>query len=404
MSLSTIPFFWHKLASTAGLLLITVIFSYLPFVIRKRVRKAGLIMSYCNALAGGIVLGAMLMHMIPEMMESCSGHSHTDLVKVQKAVKVHTHEPGHAHEHKKPCSHGHGAGCGHKHDHDHKHDHKEHKVDKTAKATTTTTSAEHGHAHGFAWGPFFAGVSFLILFAIDRLFLTHSHCADAHPHAHGEAQHHHKEDVEHHGACANKHDPAHDHCSHHEDYSIQKDTDHGSCHEDDLIGGCHMDGINSSSTKAQTFVFVVALSIHSFLEGLGMATKNTQSSLISFLISLFAHKWLEAFALGTGVAKACFSTLHNFWLISIYAVLTPAGILLGMWMDSASHGATSALFSHELIHQMLDGLALGSFLFVSCIEMIPSEFHKQTRHSPYKFALLCLGFIAMAGISTLHFH
>jgi len=163
-----------------------------------------------------------------------------------------------------------------------------------------------------------------------------------------------------------------------------------------------MDGINSSSTQAQTFVFVVALSIHSFLEGLGMSSKSTWNSLLSFMISLFAHKWLEAFALGTSVAKACFSPLHAFLLIAVYALLTPAGILLGMAMDTWSQ-STSAL-AVQITRQVLDGLALGSFLFVSCIEMIPSEFHKQNKHSPFKFSILCLGFLAMAAISTLHFH
>jgi zinc transporter 1/2/3 len=163
-----------------------------------------------------------------------------------------------------------------------------------------------------------------------------------------------------------------------------------------------MDGINAAASKAQTFVFVLALSIHSFLEGMGMATKNQWGSLVSFLVSLFAHKWLEAFALGTGVAKACFPAWHSFWLIFVYAALTPAGIILGMWMDTASQ-SVSGVFN-AMTRQVLDGLALGSFLFVSCIEMIPSEFHKKNRHAPYKFFVLSLGFAAMAAISLLHFH
>ncbi len=389
MALESIPYFWHKIASTAALLFITVLFSYLPFVIRKRVRRAGLIMSYCNCLAGGIVLGAMLMHMIPEMMEGCDHDHHHELAPMHTRVMDGTEECCHDHKHVD------------KHEHKHKdHKKKEHKHDhdiesKIVKAQSDAHS--HDHSHDFAWGPFFAGISFLILFAVDRLFLTHSHCDDAHPSSKKKVEddsHHHE-----HGQGCSHH---HDHEQHHHDLSLQPDEEHGSCHEDDVIGGCHMDGINSSSTKAQTFVFVLALSIHSFFEGLGMATKNTWNGLLSFLISLFAHKWLEAFALGTGVAKACFSGFHNFWLIFIYAILTPAGIFVGMWMNAASN--TSSLLSGKLTQKMLDGLALGSFLFVSCIEMIPSEFHKQNKHSPFKFAVLCIGFAAMAAISLLHFH
>jgi zinc transporter 1/2/3 len=380
--MSNVPFLLHKLVSTGALLFITVLFSYLPFVIKRRVRKAGIIMSYCNCLAGGIVLGAMLMHMIPEMMEGCDGHSHAvtegGVAKFSTGVILNHKHDDHKHVTEKKATtdkdgHNHDHGQAHAHSHD-----------------------DHGHSHGFAWGPFAAGVSFLVLFAVDRLFLTHSHCDDAHPTPVGKKL----DDDEHeHGhECSH----SHDHSQHHKDLSLQRDEEHGSCHEDDVIGGCHMDGINASSSKAQTFVFVVALSIHSFLEGLGMATKSTWNGLLSFLVSLFAHKWLEAFALGTGVAKACFPPLHSFCLIFIYSVLTPAGILIGMWMDAASQ--SSSALSHELTHSILDGLALGSFLFVSCIEMIPSEFHKQNKHSPYKFLVLCVGFFAMAAISLLHFH
>jgi zinc transporter 1/2/3 len=391
---AAVPFLGAKLGSTAILLVITAFFSYLPFLIKHRVRRSGLIMSYCNCMAGGIVLGALLMHMVPEIMEAghCHDHSahglalHASSSPVAGLDAILPIDPHTAHKH--------GPGCDHKHDHNHshKHDHDDHKHGKAVSAASKQAD-DHSHDHPYPWGPFFAGVSFLILFAVDRLFLTHSHCADAHPPT--------KAVVEK-SACSHAHH-GQDHHHHHHEMSIQPDNEHGSCHEDDVIGGCHSDGINASSTKAQTFVFVLALSIHSFLEGLGMATKNTSSSLVSFLISLFAHKWLEAFALGAGVAKACFSTAHSFCLIVIYALLTPVGIFLGMFLESLASDKLS-LFNQYIVRQALDGLAIGSFLFVSCIEMIPSEFHKKNKHTPYKYVLLTLGFISMAIIARFHTH
>ena len=165
-----------------------------------------------------------------------------------------------------------------------------------------------------------------------------------------------------------------------------------------------MDGINSNASKLQTVIFVVALSVHSFLEGLGMVTKSTTKQLVSFLISLFMHKWIEAFALGTGVAKAAFSSAHNFWLIFLYSILTPLGALLGMILFAISNDFDGHLFSNQMISQILDGLALGSFLFVSCIEMIPAEFHKQNKQSKFKFVALTSGFLIMALVSKTHYH
>lgn len=419
-SFTEIPMWREKSLSALALLVLTLFFSYLPFVVKKKAAKAGSILSYMNALAGGIVLGAMLMHMIPEMMEH--GHDHGSCTSVvpssENAVKTccsHDHKHDHGHKHK---DHDHKQ-KDHDHEHEHKdHDHKHEKEVKKASSHEHKDEENEPHQHGFAWGPFSAGISFLVLFAIDRLFLTHSHCEDAHPekkkenkddHKHGhdhqecnghsddeKHEHHHHE---HHGGCS------HDHHKHGQETVLTVESKpHGDCHEDDLIGCCHMDGINSNASKLQTVIFVAALSVHSFLEGLGMVTKSTTKQLVSFLISLFMHKWIEAFALGTGVAKAAFSSAHNFWLIFLYSILTPLGALLGMILFAISNDFDGHLFSNEMISQILDGLALGSFLFVSCIEMIPAEFHKQNEQSKFKFVALTCGFLIMALVSKTHYH
>lgn len=179
-----------------------------------------------------------------------------------------------------------------------------------------------------------------------------------------------------------------------------EDDDCASCHSENLMGGCHMDGLDTHSSKTQALVFVIALSMHSFLEGLGMASKNTKDQLIQYLISLFAHKWLEAFALGVNVMNANFSSFFSFLLISFYAVLTPLGIVIGIICEQITLNGPYAGYTMLC----LNGLAVGSFLFVSCIEMIPPEFHKKTRHTPWKFLTLCTGFGLMAAISALHIH
>lgn len=357
-----IPFIGLKLTSTALVFLLTLICSFAPWIISLRFKKSNKLIPYLNSLAGGVVLGALLMHMIPEIV----GH-------------------GHAH------GHGHGKKK------------KERKKEKNPDHLHSFIHDGHDHAHSFQIGPFAAGISFLLLFAIDRLFLTHSHCQDAQkemtqvddsssPHLlHQDGKR--KGDVE---EC----------CRH--DHAVDEDVvdEHGSCHSADLVGGCHMDGINSAASQTQTFIFVLALSIHSFLEGLGMATKNKKSDLVLYLISLYAHKWLEAFALGVSIIKARFSRLHTILLVLFYAALTPAGILLGLgldvWVSGGSGDGKFSWLTRETTSLVLNGLAVGSFLFVSCIEMIPPEFHKKTKHTPFKYLALVAGFGSMAAISALH--
>jgi zinc transporter ZupT len=93
--------------------------------------------------------------------------------------------------------------------------------------------------------------------------------------------------------------------------------------------------------------------------------------------------------------------------MSFYGVLTPVGILLGIAADayasSGSDSQTGVSYS-KFVAVIFNGLASGSFLFVSCIEMIPPEFHTRTESTPLKFLAICLGFSIMAFVGSFHSH
>lgn len=582
-----------KFVSMAAMLVLTVVCSYSPWMIRKRFSASRTLMSFLTCLAGGVVLGALLMHMLPELghggcasgtvvhkaivpmaarmagpgvvgdgapggtdggdpadgpdnandgsdgkskskkkkRKACtrkgcvrcppdfnggfcgvingsndakpvgdekdsksgiggaSGNDHVsedgsndhkdetgrgDGKKSKK--RKHKHRKGRSkkhHDHKDDghggctsCdgSHSHDHSDDHSHDHsdDHSHDHSDDGGDshdsgdggggcgkggcshgKHGKKGKHGAHGHGGHSHGFQWGYFMAGISFLVLLAVDRFFM-HAHSHD-HEHASPQAVARAVEaeggvvvdepasgrsmvvvmgrrnsatlDAEKLDAChssdaccaheAYRAAPVHEHPCTDSECAVERvlatsppDDDCASCHSDNVMGGCHMDGLDRHSSRTQALVFVVALSMHSFLEGLGMGTKNTKETLGLYLISLFGHKWLEAFALGVNVMNASFSRTYAAALIFFYSVLTPVGMLIGMAVD---HFAAGKSFAGVAV-QVLNGLAVGSFLFVSCIEMIPPEFHKRTPHTPAKFAILVTGFLFMAAISLVHYH
>ena len=309
-----------KVFATLGMLALTVVFCYLPWVVNKKWRKATLLISLLNCLAGGVVLGAFIPH--PE--SGCNGF--------------------------------------------------------------------------YQWGCVTAGISFLVLFSVDRLFLSHAHCENETEKITSESSAHEHEHSHH-----DSHDD-HDHHHHHHNElsnkgSVESFQPHQDCHEADIMGGCHMEGIRTSKSKLQTYVFVFCLSLHSLLEGLGMSGKNDSSELMKFLIGLFAHKWIEAFALGITVMSARFSHLESFFMMSFYAILTPIGIVLGMLADLYSTPNGKDKNISELV---MNGAAAGSFLFVSCIEMIPPEFHTKNQSTPAKFMAVVIGFLFMAAAAAFH--
>lgn len=181
---------------------------------------------------------------------------------------------------------------------------------------------DHDHNH-FILSLFVSGLSFIILLAIDVLVLDHTH-------------------------CDNKDEYERVHGSHREDENARKSD-------------C-TDVIKYSTSRAQALFFVIAVSVHSFFEGLAIDNKSGHTSLGIFLL---VHKITESFSLGLTVFSAGFSYLFGVFLVAIYSILTPLGIFLGniakKWMSSVA--------------EICNGLALGSIMFIVFVETIPVVFH-----------------------------
>jgi zinc transporter ZupT len=75
---------------------------------------------------------------------------------------------------------------------------------------------------------------------------------------------------------------------------------------------------------------------------------------------------MEALALALSIYGAHFSTVQSFLYLGIYSLLTPVGIVLGIFLGNIN-GAGA------LISAILISIAAGSFFYISLIEIIPTE-------------------------------
>jgi len=151
------------------------------------------------------------------------------------------------------------------------------------------------------------------------------------------------------------------------------------------IGRVTADTFATKENIITALVFVVALSIHSIFEGLGLGSENDQHGLTALILAIVAHKLLEAFALGLSVFYARFKMWQNLILLVVYACSTPVGVGIG-W--GATAGANKE--STNLINGILVSIAAGSLLYIGLIEILPTEFNKkQTR----KMMLIRCGFM-----------
>jgi len=149
------------------------------------------------------------------------------------------------------------------------------------------------------------------------------------------------------------------------------------------------DSPSLTSKMYHAYIFFIALSIHSLMEGMGLGAQQTETGFLSIFIAIASHKLLEAFALGVSVYNGGFSRRISLTLLAFYSLLTPMGIIVGMVV---------AAQASELAAAILTGIAAGSFFYVALLEILPNEL----RHGPYlewKLALVWIGWGFMSFIA-----
>lgn len=181
-------------------------------------------------------------------------------------------------------------------------------------------------------GPFFSGLSFIVLFAIEKIYLSRL--------------------------------------------------------------GSEQDSLPKSLNEKQAFIFVLAMSIHSFMEGLGVPVKSS-NELKWYMFGLVGHKWIEAIVLGVSVFQREFSESMNFFLIFLYSSLTPLGIILGKISVKYFSGSESFLI------KLLTGISAGSFLYIGFLEMLNNGFGDAKTDQDYviRVILIFTGFLLMGVVN-----
>jgi len=107
-------------------------------------------------------------------------------------------------------------------------------------------------------------------------------------------------------------------------------------------------------------VLVLALAIHSLLEGISIGVLNHTATFLSIFLAVGAHKGLAGFAMGTKLMQS--ANRNEFWRsIILFGLCTPFGIILG---STALGNVTGTGVGCCL------SLAAGTFLYISIPELL----------------------------------
>ncbi|XP_062869290.1 zinc transporter ZIP3-like [Trichomycterus rosablanca] len=136
---------------------------------------------------------------------------------------------------------------------------------------------------------------------------------------------------------------------------------------------------------------VLALSAHSIFEGLALGLQDDGAKLGSLFIGVAIHETLAAVALGVSVAKAGLHIRDACKLAITVSLMIPIGIGLGMGIETAKN------LAGNIISVVLQGLAAGTFLFITFFEILSREL--EDKHDRLlKVFFLVLGYGVLAGL------
>lgn len=143
------------------------------------------------------------------------------------------------------------------------------------------------------------------------------------------------------------------------------------------------------------FSLLLALVVHSLLEGLAIGVQSSAPAVLLLLGAVSAHKYVVGFCLGVeicshGSRHRCSHILQ----ILTFAVGSVLGIGVGMVLDDI--GQTF----NELVIPILQGVAGGTLLYVTVSEVLPRERGKRAEMRLRHVGLLQL-FAVMLGFSVM---
>lgn len=161
-------------------------------------------------------------------------------------------------------------------------------------------------------------------------------------------------------------------------------------------GHSHFDPTHlASAGPLRLLSLALALSAHSVFEGLALGLQDKGDKLGGLFLGVAVHETLAAVALGVSVAKASLAMRDAVKLGVTVSAMIPLGVVVGVSIDSAHTLAA------RVVSVVLQGLAAGTFLFVTFFEILAREL-EENQDRLLKVLFLVLGYGTLAALVLVH--
>lgn len=172
---------------------------------------------------------------------------------------------------------------------------------------------------------------------------------------------------------------------------------HGHSHgaSPDLEGSGHHVHVDfQAHSPFRSFMLFLSLSLHSVFEGLAIGLQNTDSKVLEICIAILVHKSIIVFSLSVKLVQSAVGPLWVMAYIGVFAMMSPIGIAIGISVMEAQ------LTAGALIQAVLEGLAAGTFVYITFLEILPHELNSPGKQL-LKVLFILVGFSVMAALTFL---
>jgi zinc transporter 1/2/3 len=153
-------------------------------------------------------------------------------------------------------------------------------------------------------------------------------------------------------------------------------------------------------TGFRFYVLLMALSVHSLFEGLALGLEDNGQDLLQLLYALVAHKSVLAFSLGSSLVMSGMMTSSVVKSCILFSLMCPTGISIGIAIIKSV-----STYSSYLVAGLFQGLAAGTFIYVTFFEVMAQEFNlASSTHRLWKVLFTVLGFASVAFAHFFHAH
>lgn len=169
---------------------------------------------------------------------------------------------------------------------------------------------------------------------------------------------------------------------------------HNSQHHDVEHARRHFHVDFNAHSSFRCFVLLLSLSLHSIFEGIAIGLQSAQTEVLQIAIAILIHKSIIAVSLSLLLMQSNVKIKWFVLSIVMFALMSPIGISIGIGVMQTQASGSS------LVQAVLEGLAAGTFVYITFLEILPHELNSNKWRLP-KVIFILLGFSGMAGLRFL---